>query len=81
MAEIVNLRQQRKARARAERVEQAATNRVRHGRTKDERQRQENDAERRRRQLDGLRLDEPSRESVGTDRPPQDGGPAQEERD
>lgn len=66
MAEIINLRQQRKARLRAERAAQAATNRAQHGRSKDERQRQQAETERDRRRLDGLRLDE---RHPGDDRP------------
>lgn len=56
MAEIINLRRQRKARVRAEAAEKAADNRVRHGRSKQERRRLEVEAERERRRLDGLRL-------------------------
>ena len=58
MAEIVNLRQARKARARAEAEAQAATNRARFGRAKADRKVAE-DAERRRNALlDGARRED-----------------------
>lgn len=58
MAEIVNLNKARKQRERAEREQEAAGNRVRHGRTRAERCRDEVEAEQRARALAGARLDE-----------------------
>ena len=57
MAEIVNLRQARKARKRAEKVAEAAENRVRFGRTKAETKAQEQDRQAKRSELDGKKLD------------------------
>ena len=57
MAEVVNLRQFRKARARAEKEAQAEENRTRHGRSKAERLRDEKIAEKERRDLDGKQRD------------------------
>lgn len=57
MAEIINLRRQRKSRARSERAAQAAENRSRHGLTKAERGRRDAEAEHERGRLDGHRLD------------------------
>ncbi|MDP7547717.1 MAG: DUF4169 family protein [Alphaproteobacteria bacterium] len=56
MAEIVNLNQFRKARQKADKDTQAARNRVRHGRRKDDRQRRDGEEDRRRRDLDGRHL-------------------------
>lgn len=58
MAEIVNLRMARKARARAADDSAAATNRARHGRTPVERRRDEAEATRQARLLDGAKLPE-----------------------
>jgi hypothetical protein len=55
MAEIVNLRQARKARKRAEDAAQAQANRARHGATKAERRTVQDDADRLERTLDGAR--------------------------
>lgn len=55
-ADIVNLRQARKAKKRFEREEQAAENRVKFGQTKEQRQKQRTEVERSVRQLDGHRL-------------------------
>ncbi|MEO0031596.1 MAG: hypothetical protein RIS94_1354 [Pseudomonadota bacterium] len=55
MAEIVNLRQARKAKARTEAQVQAAANRARHGRTKGDKQREALDAARADRQIDGAK--------------------------
>ena len=55
MAEVINLRQARKARARGEAARQAAQNRALHGRTKAEKQLQDREAERAARLLDGAR--------------------------
>ncbi|MDF8334772.1 DUF4169 family protein [Novosphingobium cyanobacteriorum] len=55
MAEVINLRQARKAKARGEAKVQAAANRALHGRTKGERQREAMDAARAERQIDGAK--------------------------
>ncbi|GBQ84437.1 hypothetical protein AA13595_1408 [Gluconacetobacter johannae DSM 13595] len=57
MAEIVNLRQVRKRKARAEQAQVAAENRVLHGRTRTERDRQSQEAGRATRTLDGARVE------------------------
>ena len=57
MAEIVNLRTARKARARAEREAAAAANRVKHGRTKEQKQVDRAERERRARILDAARIE------------------------
>ncbi|ACI50071.1 conserved hypothetical protein [Gluconacetobacter diazotrophicus PA1 5] len=57
MAEIVNLRQARKRKARADKARDAAENRALHGRTLSERARRKQEAERAARTLDGARLD------------------------
>jgi hypothetical protein len=56
MAEIVNLRQARKRKQRADKDQQAAENRAKHGRTKGEKQRAAAEAERDRRHLDQAKL-------------------------
>ncbi|PKB24925.1 uncharacterized protein DUF4169 [Novosphingobium kunmingense] len=58
MAEIVNLRLVRKARARGAAADKAAQNRALHGLTKAERTRQKTEAERAARMLDGARREE-----------------------
>ncbi|MEW9856172.1 DUF4169 family protein [Novosphingobium sp. M1R2S20] len=63
MAEIVNLRQARKAKKRAENAVQAQANRARHGSTKAERLKFQQEADRLSRTLDGARLDDASNES------------------
>ncbi len=60
MTEIVNLNKARKQRARVAREVQAATNRVRHGRTRGERVRDAKEAEDRARALAGAKLDRPT---------------------
>lgn len=57
MAEIINLRMARKARARAAAEAQAAENRARHGRTKAEKRATAMEDARRRRGLDGAKLE------------------------
>ncbi len=52
MTEIINLKQQRKAKARTEKDKQAAQNRRLHGRTKQERQKEEAEAARAKKLLD-----------------------------
>jgi hypothetical protein len=56
MAEIVNLRRVKKARARAEADAEAAANRALHGRTRMEREATETDMVRQTKILDGARL-------------------------
>ena len=58
MAEIVNLTRTRKARQRDAADQRAAENRVRHGRTKAQKQNDACEAERRTALLDGLRTGE-----------------------
>ena len=55
MAEIVNLNRARKAKARGEAERTAAANRIAHGRTKAEKQAAKAEAERRARELDGVK--------------------------
>lgn len=55
MGEVVNLRLARKAKQRSADQDQAAANRAKHGRTKGEQQRQEDEAARQARLLDGAR--------------------------
>lgn len=57
MAEIVSLNQYRKARERANAESKAAENRVLHGRTKVERQRESTEKDRQIDSLEGSRLD------------------------
>jgi len=57
MGEIINLREQRKHRRRAEKEAQAAANRVRHGRSKADRNAGGKEKDSVRRDLDGKRLD------------------------
>lgn len=61
MAEIINLKDVRKARARAEAETKAAENRSRFGRTRNERNRQAIEDQRARRDHDGNRLEHPAR--------------------
>ncbi|APL95315.1 hypothetical protein Sj15T_23590 [Sphingobium sp. TA15] len=57
MGDIVNLRQARKAKARADKERRAQGNRVKFGRTKAERLALSAEEERSRRQIDGARRD------------------------
>lgn len=57
MAEIVNLRQARKAKRRRETAADAQANRLLHGRPKAERRLQDAERERQARQLEGARRD------------------------
>lgn len=57
MAEIVNLRQARKAKARAQKEQAAETNRAKFGRTKAERERDRMLTEKQVRDLDGHKRD------------------------
>lgn len=56
-ADVVNLRQYRKQKARAAKEAQAAENRVRHGRTAGDKRRQARDQERANKLWSGTRLD------------------------
>ena len=58
MAEIINLRQARKAKRRADAAEVAASNRARHGRTRAEREREDMEQTRARTELDGKKISE-----------------------
>jgi len=58
MAEIVNLRMARKARARAEKDQQAQANRARFGQTKAERKARQTETERAARELSGKKRDD-----------------------
>ncbi|MDX2307563.1 MAG: DUF4169 family protein [Hyphomicrobium sp.] len=60
-AEIINLNKYRKAKARAEKEQAAAENRIRHGRTKGERARDEADRARQGQQHDSRELASGSR--------------------
>lgn len=57
MGEVINLRQARKDRKRAEKAQKAKQNRTVHGRTKAEKVRSEDDAARANRELDSKKLD------------------------
>lgn len=59
MGEIVNLRQQRKVKARAERDAEAAANRVEHGRTKAEKKLTKAQTEQAKAKLDAHKRDKP----------------------
>lgn len=58
MAEVINLRMARKAKARGDAKRQAEQNRALHGRTKAEKERQQMDAERAVRLLGGARREQ-----------------------
>jgi phage-related minor tail protein len=58
MGDIINLRQARKVRARAEKAREAEANRLKFGRTKGERAAQSMEEERKNRSLDNARLDD-----------------------
>ena len=57
MAEIVNLSRARKAQHRREKVDQAAANRLKFGRTKAERERERAEKDRAAQELSGKRVD------------------------
>lgn len=65
MAEIINLREARKRKARAEKEKQAADNRIRFGRTKAERRLGDLEKCRTDRDLDGKRLTDDGPEDDG----------------
>ncbi len=58
MANIVNLNKFAKSKRRAEKAEIAAANRVRFGRTKEQERKLEAEAEKRRRELDGKKIED-----------------------
>ena len=58
MTEVVNLNRARKARRRRDEAAQADANRVKFGRTKEERKREADAESRRQRELSGKRLDD-----------------------
>ena len=60
MGDVVNLNQFRKLRTRAESQKKAGENRVRYGRSKDEKARQVTEFDRTHRDLDGKQLDKPA---------------------
>ncbi len=75
MAEIVNLKDFRKNRARAEAEAKAAENRVRFGRTRDERARKAFEDQRAKRDLEGNRIERDGPEKVaGKDSADDDSG-------
>ena len=53
MSEVINLNQQRKARARTEKDKKASENRLKHGRTKDEKKLEKLKSEKLERHLEG----------------------------
>lgn len=63
MAEVVNLNHFRKAKKKADKDTQTASNRVRHGRRKGDRQRQDMEESRRQRNLSGHAKDRPAQNS------------------
>jgi hypothetical protein len=71
MADIINLKDVRKARARALAEAKASENRARFGRTRDERTRQSIEESRARREHDGNRIERPSGDG---DKPKNDPG-------
>lgn len=60
MGDVVNLNRFRKTRDRAERAKEADANRIRFGRTKAEKTRDQQEGERRAQALDGKKLDDPA---------------------
>jgi len=60
MGDVVNLNRFRKTRDRAERAKEADANRIRFGRTKAEKQRDRQEAERSTQLLNGKKLDDPT---------------------
>ena len=59
MGDVINLNRFRKQRERTQREAQAAVNRTRFGRTKDEKKRDVDDTKRQDHNLDGKKLDDP----------------------
>jgi len=66
MAEVINLNKARKRKARADAATQAAENRLRFGRSKEQKQRDAAVAEEARRRLDALKR-EPGRDEIKED--------------
>ena len=64
-AEIVNLRQARKRKARADKEVLAQENRAKFGRPRHERDRLSAESDRQQRQLDGLKREPPSSDDAG----------------
>ncbi|MDJ0931184.1 DUF4169 family protein [Breoghania sp.] len=64
-ADIINLRQARKARRRADKETKAAENRVRFGQSKADKETAKAETEKATRSLEGHRLDPPSRDDDG----------------
>ena len=58
MGDVVNLSRFRKAKAKVERQAQAAANRTKYGRTRDERLRQQDEAVHTAKELEGKKLDD-----------------------
>jgi hypothetical protein len=59
MGDVVNLNRFRKAKEKAVREAQAAANRTRYGRTKDQRAREKEEAARTAKELDSKKIDDP----------------------
>jgi len=59
MGDVVNLNRFRKAKEKAVREAQAAANRARHGRTKEQRAREKDEAARTIKDLEGKKIDDP----------------------
>ncbi|PTW58777.1 uncharacterized protein DUF4169 [Breoghania corrubedonensis] len=64
-ADIINLRQARKARRRADKETTAAENRIRFGKTRSEKDKAKAETEKATRSLEGHRLETPSRDDDG----------------
>lgn len=62
MTEVINLNHKRKAKARSEKEKKASQNRVKFGRTKEEKNRETLHAERSRKLLEGHKLDSEEKE-------------------
>jgi hypothetical protein len=75
MADIINLKDIRKARARALAEAKASENRARFGRTRDERTRQSVEETRARRDHEGSRLERPSGGDADKPKPAEPGKP------
>ena len=58
MGDVINLNRFRKAKAKTEREAQAAANRTKYGRTRDERLRQQDEAVRTAKELEGKKIDD-----------------------
>ncbi|EWY38189.1 hypothetical protein N825_14880 [Skermanella stibiiresistens SB22] len=59
MGDVVNLNRFRKAREKSQKEAQAAANRAKHGRTKDQRATERDEEARRARELEGKKIDDP----------------------